>query len=184
MANPEPEYSHAEHLHRFACWTAARAVQRGWGGGTTAVITEALEATGFAAKLAEFSRSLPSSAEFDAWHAERVGELTEALVDRLAKPADNIYGRVAKIIAVYIKTVCVVKAPDSVISKVAHPPIDGILLREVKKSKSGIRYPPGLGVHWSTFDKEDYQRAVNYLREINGEKPFWEIEVFWKAADH
>lgn len=175
-------YSHEEHLHRFACWTAARAAQRGWGGGTMAAITAALEATGFPAKVAALSQSSPSSTAFDVWHAERVDELTEALVGKLAKPMDNIYGRVAKIIAIYIKTMYVAKAPDTALSRVAHPPIDGILLKEVKRKNPDFKYPPKLGFHWSTFDKGAYQRALNYLREVNGEKPFWQIETFWKAA--
>ncbi|MBC6995906.1 hypothetical protein QWY85_17175 [Neolewinella lacunae] len=175
-------YSHKEHLHRFACWTAARAAQRGWGGGTTTTIIAALESTGFREKLSDIYQSSPTAAEFDQWHAERVGELTLILVDKLSKPQQNIYGRVAKIIAIYIKTVYVSQYPDAVLSKVAHPPIDGILLKEVKK-KTHLKYPPKLGFHWSTFDAEAYQTALNYLREVNQGKAFWEIEEFWKATD-
>jgi hypothetical protein len=175
-------YTHEEHLHRFACWTAARAAQRGWGGGGTTAITTALEETGFREKLEKLHLSPPSTEEFDSWHADRVWELTEALISHLTDPGKNIYGRIAKVIAIYIKTVYVSQYPHSALSKVAHPPIDGILLREVKDKNRTYKYPPKLGFHWSTFDAAAYQKALGYLREVNGDKAFWEIEVFWKAA--
>jgi hypothetical protein len=182
MAVNNMPYTHEEHLHRFACWTAARAAQRGWGGGITLAITTALDETGFREKLVELYLSAPSAETFDAWHADRVGELTEALIGQLTNPEKNIYGRIAKVIAIYIKTVYVSRDPHSPLSKVAHPPIDGILLKEVKEKNTGCKYPPKLGFHWSTFDAAAYQKALGYLREVNGGKAFWEIEAFWKAA--
>jgi hypothetical protein len=178
----DSSYTHEEHLHRFACWTAARAAQRGWGGGTTLAITTALDETGFREKLVELYRSSPSTEEFDTWHADRVGELRDAILGQLTDPENNIYGRIAKVIAIYIKTVYVSSDPHSVLSHVAHPPIDGILLKKVKKKNPNFKYPPKLGFHWSTFDKEAYHKALNYLRKVNGDRAFWEIERFWKAA--
>ena len=35
----------AEHRHRYACWCAARAAQRGWSGVTTARVRSAIEAS-------------------------------------------------------------------------------------------------------------------------------------------
>jgi hypothetical protein len=179
-------YTHEEHLHRFACWTAARAAQRGWAGGTTTAITAALKETEFSYKLEALYDAFPSSEAFDIWHADKVGELMEELVTQRVKPEQTTYGRVAKVIAIYIKTVYVAAHPTSALAWVAHPPIDAILLRNVKavekKKPAGVPYPVGLGVHWSTFDKEKYQQALGYLRKVNGDKAFWEIEVFWKAA--
>ncbi|SER19103.1 hypothetical protein [Neolewinella agarilytica] len=182
MAENNLIYTHEEHLHRFACWTAARAAQRGWGGGTTLAITTAIDKMGFREKLEDLHQSSPSKEEFDIWHADRVEELTEALAGQLTHPGKNIYGCIAKVIAIYIKTVYVSQYPHSALSKVAHPPIDGILLKEVKDKNPDYKYPPKLGFHWSTFDGKAYQKALDYLRLVNGDKAFWEIEVFWKAA--
>jgi hypothetical protein len=149
---------------------------------TTTVITAALEATNFQEQLVELYGSSPSEKTFDDWHTARVGELSKALTGQVTKPEQITYGRIAKIIAIYIKTVYVSQAPHAALSKVAHPPIDGILLKEVKEKNPGHKYPPKLGSRWSTFDKEKYQQALGYLRKVNGDKAFWEIEVFWKAA--
>lgn len=175
-------YSHEEHLHRFACWTSARAAQRGWGGATTLVITTALDKTNFRNKLELLVKSPPTTEELDAWHKERVKELSESLIGHLAKPSKNIYGRVAKVIAIYIKTVYVSRYPNSELSIVAHPPIDGILLKAVKRLNPDFDYPRKLGFHWSTFNEDAYYTALNYLRDVNAGKPFWQIEKFWSAA--
>ena len=123
---------------------------------------------------------------FDAWHSYRVQEIAEVLL-RLELETEGItYGRIAKIIAVYVKTIYITAHPDSPLARVAHPPIDAILLRNLKKSQKakddGLPYPVGLGIHWTKFTKEDYARALEYLRAINQEKPFWAIEEFWRGG--
>lgn len=132
MTDLNTVYSHAEHLHRFACWTAARAAQRGWAGATTKTITKALEDTEFAANLQELFDSSPDSKMFDAWHSSIVQEIGEVLLKLDLEPKGITYGRIAKIIAVYIKTVYISAHPDSSLAEVAHPPVDAILLRCVR----------------------------------------------------
>lgn len=179
-------YTHADHLHRFACWTAARAAQRGWAGGTTSVIAEALEEANFQEEIKNFAQSNPDEAAFDKWHSTQVQNIGNELLGLKLSPAGITYGRIAKIIAIYIKTVCVSANPTSSLAQVAHPPIDSILLKKVKccqkVKEKGIPYPVGLGFHWSKFCKLRYLEAVKYLRKVNGDKAFWEIEVYWKAA--
>jgi len=180
-------YTHEEHLHRFACWTAARAAQRGWARATTKTITKALEDTEFAVSLQELFDADPDSEVFDAWHTARVQEIRKALLTLELEPERTTYGRIAKIIAIYIKTIYISAYPTSALAQVAHPPIDAILLRNVKavekKKPARVPYPVGLGVHWSTFDKGKYKQALNYLRKVNGDRSFWEIEEYWKAAE-
>jgi hypothetical protein len=115
-----------------------------------------------------------------------VQEIGEVLLKLDLEPKGITYGRIAKIIAVYIKTVYISAHPGSSLAEVAHPPIDAILLRSVKgdqkKKKDGVTYPVGLGFHWSKFCKLRYHESLNYLRAVNGDEPFWAIEYFWKAG--
>lgn len=153
-------------------------------------ITTALETAKFEAELRKLFKFNPDAEAFDHWHSIMVQKIGEAL-DKQGLASDGItYGRLAKIIAIYIKTVYIAANPNSALTRVAHPPIDSILLRNVKaeekKKANGVSYPVGLGVYWSKFCKLQYQTAVDYLREVNGntgDKAFWEIEAFWKAAE-
>ncbi|PHI21520.1 hypothetical protein CEQ90_01505 [Lewinellaceae bacterium SD302] len=179
-------YNHQEHLHRFACWTAARAAQRGWKRANTKSISDALESIEFSEKLLALFNAQPDSSTFDLWHAERAKELKRELLRQQLVEETISYGRLAKIIAIYIKTIYVSANPNSALARVAHPPIDVILLRNIKahlKQESiGITYPVKLGFHWTKFDEKAYQQAVEFLRQVNGHQPFWAIEVFWKAS--
>jgi hypothetical protein len=178
-------YTHEEHLHRFACWTAARAAQRGWKGATTKAISDALEETHFSEKLLELFKAEPDARTFDVWHTSRVKELRKVFLAQKLEPEPVTYGRIAKIIAIYIKTVYISNCPTSSLAQVAHPPIDAILLRNVKahlKENVDFTYPTKLGFHWTKFDQLTYSQAVEFLRKVNGELPFWAVEVFWKAG--
>jgi hypothetical protein len=180
------DYNHDEHLHRFACWTASRAAQRGWGKATVETITRAIEKVKFPSSLRALYDRSPNVVDFDDWHQATFEELKVALVDQGIEPKSITYGRVAKIIAIYIKTVFISNDPTSQLARVAHPPIDGILLRNIKSSeegkKYGIQYPKEVGVNWTKFDKDGYYTVVKFLRSTNGDKPFWQVEAFWQIG--
>lgn len=93
------------------------------------------------------------------------------------------YGRAAKIIAIYIKTVYVIRFPDSNISRFAHPPIDRILLTAIAAHKfEGLRF---LDKGWTQFDENDYKSVISNLRNLKKQKSlqaFWEIECFWNPT--
>lgn len=166
-------YKITEHRHNYACWTAARAAQRGYT--TTKIITEAIEEAQLREKLSELVIQGVTVEEYDRFHEEMVNTL-EILLKPKANEDKTTYGRVAKIIAIYIKTVYVITDPESAISKVAHPPIDRILLTNLKAE--GIKINK---LDWTNFKKEDYQDLISDLRKLIGNYPFWKLETFWKA---
>jgi len=56
MAFDQINYTHQEHMHRYACWAAARAAQRGWKGGSVDNIKAAIEAVNLRENLLELQQ--------------------------------------------------------------------------------------------------------------------------------
>jgi hypothetical protein len=89
------------------------------------------------------------------------------------------YGIASKIISIYVKTVEVIpSAGTSPISLIAHPPIDGILLKSIN-NLTGKK----LEVHWSKFDEEKYFAILEEIRGLVGTNPLWHLESHWRAAE-
>jgi len=184
-------YTITTHRHNFACWTAARAAQRGYA--TTKIITDAIEAAQLREKLSELVVKGATVENYDVFHEKMANELIKFLkpIEEELQKQKNInqnkseetneykttYGRVAKIIAIYVKTVYVLADPESAISKVAHPPIDSILLKELKIKGLDLKR-----TDWTKFDEEHYKPLISYLRNFMEGHPFWKLEVFWKAS--
>jgi hypothetical protein len=161
-------YSFEEHKHRFAVWTAARAAQRGFA--STKVISKAIDGTDLR-KLA-FSKRKWTQNSFDEAHVV----LCNTLMSKLRKNKGT-FGRAAKIVAVYLKTVVVMsgKSSDPLLD-IIHPPIDGILLKNLAKAKglSSLR-----NLRWTSFSKEKYD-ALKEQIEDSGIRFNWRLESCWK----
>jgi hypothetical protein len=165
-------YDFTEHLHRYAVWTAARAAQRGFT--TTKNIKQAIDAT----SLKELIHK-PEIAvgDFDGYHRE----CAKALIKAFKKmKVDASYGRIAKIIAIYIKTAVILpNKAKSELSKIAHPPIDRILLKNVLPK--GDKIP-----NWTELDKKKYFDLIKKIRaKIKAEEmdANWKLEVYWDATE-
>ena len=119
--------------------------------------------------------------EFDVWHKSLCRKIIKNLLD--AGVSDITYGRAAKLVAIYLKvTVIIGEDPTSPLARVAHPPIDHILLQEIAKEN------PILGnlaqVKWTNLTEEEYFDVVNKLRSIlDDEAGFWQIEKYWNAMN-
>ena len=121
-------YSFEQHRHNYAVWTAARAVQRAFT--STATISAAINAS----CLREYAEcgSAASEEEFAVFHLRCANALMAALAVATGRPVS--YGRAAKIIVIYLKTAVVIASGGvDLRSAVIHPPIDGILLRNLMK---------------------------------------------------
>lgn len=182
MTANNAEYCINEHRHRYALWCASRAAQRGFAG--TDVIVPVLEKTGIKEKLESICDKELTAAEFDNYHREWCRFIVANLKSK--KNVQCTYGRAAKLVAIYIKTVIIVgHSPDSDLAQVAHPPIDAILLNslagediftsEEKRQLKSIR--------WTQLDETGYFDLITKLqRVLSKEQPWWKIEEFWRAA--
>lgn len=171
-------YDHAEHLHRFACWTAAAAVRRAFAGNE--VIAQVIEDINLKQELFELKNVEPSAEKFDEKHKEYSYRLVTRLKELLNSQAEKdkvTYGRAAKIIAIYIKTCYVIPDPECALSRVAHPPIDRILLSQISKCHKIFddKLP-----NWTQLDQDKYTALINELRHIEPDH-FWKLERYWQS---
>ena len=167
----EDNYTFAEHVHRFAVWTAARAVQRNFT--TTENIRKAIEQTELQNFF--FRKVINSPEQFDKFHEKTCDKLITEF-RKLGKVAS--YGRAAKIVAIYIKTAIVIpESGKSKLSKIAHPPIDRILLHNLDSKYPELKLKSS---NWTTLNKVEYFKLIQKFREDFGDC-FWKIEVNWSS---
>ncbi len=168
-------YTIDDHKHRFAVWTGARAVQRGFT--TVKNIRNVIEACNLRRAITDVYRPDLNAKEYDTWH-KNICKNIIAEFDKI-HVTNATYGRAAKIVAIYIKTTVVIGGYHlSALARVAHPPIDSILLKNISKSHTsleGITMKP-----WTKLDEEDYFDLLAKLRGVlSTHEPLWRIEKYW-----
>ncbi len=181
---PKMRYGIEEHRHRFSVRAAARAAQRGLRKAKVAVLRKALENSGVAEYLRTCDGDAVDEAGFDAEHrvwCQRVASsLREAGVENVA------FGRAAKLIAVYLKSAVVMDKHATELARVAHPPIDGILLRNIAAC-ADVRSDykrEWARVRWTQLDEDGYYRLISQLRAAFGAREsFWMLERYWTVTD-
>ena len=163
-------FSFEEHLHNFASWAASRAVQRRFPG-STAKIKRAIEDAG----LKELINLAPdfSSREFDDFHKKTANSIIDFFYER---GIIITYGQAAKIIAIYIKTIAVIRnSGKGNLARIAHPPIDRIMLTNIRNKFKDLELTP---VNWTELSMNEYFEVINTLRKLEYDY-FWELEKYW-----
>jgi hypothetical protein len=97
------------------------------------------------------------------------------------------FGRAAKLVAVYLKsTVVLGTGHGSTLSKVAHPPIDSILLSNAAGSPEVVSPDKRewRKVRWTRLGEDAYYQLIGQLRTILApDEPFWMLEQYWTVTD-
>jgi hypothetical protein len=170
------DYDYTLHAHRFAVWTAARAVNRNFI--NTQCVSDAIEKTALPIKFEKLAGyTTLDHAAFDAFHREAVNALVSYLQKQLGESAQKAtYGRASKIVAMYIKTRYVIPNPTCQISKVAHPPIDAILLKNLSIEYKSLKVN---NTKWTQLSESSYFELVDKLRQHIQFDYFWELEQYW-----
>jgi len=174
-------YSHFQHRHNFAVWCAARAVQRNFA--KTPVLKEALEKSGVAKFIRQNEDKPISQEDFDKLHADWCDSILQTWENKNVKGSS--YGRAAKLIAVYIKSMTIVRKEQSSLSEVAHPPIDRMILQNISKDKT-IKHPNRpywKAINWTEMDKAQYLNLISDFRMVFQREPFWHLEQFWTITN-
>ena len=166
-------YSTYQHRHNFAIWAAARATQRGFT--TTESLKEALEATG----IKTFIERPCKRGDFDDHHRRWCRSICRHL--KSAQVEGVSYGRAAKLVNVYLKSMVVLPDLSSEVASYVHPPIDRILLQSVAKDPevSTERSRALRNTSWTKLSEAEYFDLISMLKDINGDRPFWKIEEHW-----
>ncbi len=171
-------YDIFRHRHNFSVWAAARATQRRFTTATVDKLRDALQNSG----LVEFVRDHVSS-EIDATtfskrHAEWCNKIIEALEDSGVK--DVTFGRAAKLVAVYIKSMVVVGPySETILARVAHPPIDRIILQNLSRLEN---MPPDTRktfrtTKWTSLTHNEYSDLIRLIKDsVPNLDPFWRLE--------
>lgn len=172
-------YDIFEHRHRFACWGAARAAQRGFT--TTTIIVAALDTTGIRSFVSDPKSLHVSMDEFDDVHLA----WRRAFCQAITAP-NATHGRAAKVIAIYLKTMVITNGHhDSMLAHVAHPPIDRILLQTLANDAriNSVHAAAWRTTKWTELDERPYDELIGQLREVTGQAPFWTLEQWWRPSE-
>ena len=174
------KYTIEEHLHRYACWTAARAAS------TSRFSND--EVAGFLldCNLRENLEKLRidgtvTHKDYRAWFVKQVESLLHCFGQYENPKIKGIFrktkfGIAAKMVSIYIKTVEVMPSKGtSNISMVAFPPIDSILLKKLVSEKE----IDILNTAWSGMEETEFMEVIEKLKNIMGDQPFWKLEYFW-----
>jgi hypothetical protein len=178
-------YRLEDHRHRFALWAAARAAQRSLAGATNAVLANAIETSGVLETLRSRPTSWPeNAAEFDREHGVWCTKIVQHL---RGKRVDATFGRAAKLVAIYLKTVIVLgESHNTPLSRFLHPPIDDILLKELSRPEHNFSEKARRhwkSVRWTQLDKDGYGQLIKSLRGEGLHRPaFWMAERYWDGT--
>ncbi len=178
----EAEYDHFQHKHNFSVWASARATQRAFT--TVALLKGALESCGIVEFLRDAESLSISAREFDNLHREWCQHIINYLSEKGVRNAT--FGRAAKLIAVYLKSMVIIGAPNSNLAKVAHPPIDRILLQNLSRAKE-IKSPYKYSwreAKWTQLSDREYYDLINQLRScMKDGEPMWHLEKYWTVTN-
>lgn len=104
---------------------------------------------------------------------------------------DATFGHAAKAVAIYLKTIVVCGGHDQTpLARIAHPPIDRILLRTLARDRKfpfplkaqALEKARKLWRHtnWTEMDRVIYDEVIESLREAGlDEGGFWRVERWW-----
>ncbi len=186
MLNRKDEPVKWQIADQFGHWTAQSAM-RGWNQGNVDFALRQLDfSTLFDTELGRIEEDC-----FERWHARAITTIQSLeLKDRDSNPKGKMpFGWAAKMIAVYFKTTCYVGGfGRENLDNVIHPPIDRILVRNLKKKfKELPQLIDGLpsfkagdgGI--SGLNEATYFACIKSCRRIADQKncKLVEVEQFW-----
>tara|TARA_B110000208_G_C11541423_1_gene348136 strand:+ start:59 stop:616 length:558 start_codon:yes stop_codon:yes gene_type:complete len=174
----EDLYSLEMHKHRLSAWAASRAasaspkcrfkVKQGFA---------ILEGAGFDSAFQLVNMQSPK--EVDRSHKKwRVAVIKQADKQGL----DFTHGIAAKLINCYLKTRFVCGGANEKDIKYLHPPIDALLLDQLKKNNVGGQkksWKNYADARWSKFSSDTYESAIASIKLVMKDEPLWEIEKYW-----
>ncbi len=172
------DYTFAKHCHRYACWTASRAASAGRF--KNKEIAWFIEIIGLRECLESLkSEGKISSLRYEEWFLEAVTTLKSQMKAFVSKRRRNIsFGVAAKVVSIYVKTYEVIaEKGNSPISRVAYPPIDSFLLKNLIKHKK-VRLKR---TDWSKFKKRTYLKTICEMKKLTHGRALWKLEAFWTS---
>lgn len=172
-------YDLFEHRHRFSVWAAARAAQRAFT--TVDNLRDALQSTDIARFARDHATDFIDGAAFSNRHRTWCERISEYLFD--AGVQNVSFGRAAKLVAVYLKSMIVIGPhANTALADVAHPPVDRLLLQALSRLES---VPQEVRrtfrtTNWTELDDARYYELIDLIQtSVPNVRPFWHIEEHW-----
>jgi hypothetical protein len=180
-------YKSTEHIHNFACWTAAAAVRRGFT--TNKVIADAIEDSNLQVAADEL---IKLGGDYQYIHNELCNALLTSFEGRAEKVISQkqesfiskcTFGRMAKIVAIYMKTYLVLPNLNNpklmnVLDSI-YPPVDQILLDGIAREKDQFMRI-AKKYKWSKANEQEYYKLKEVIEKEQLEFN-WTLERFWKG---
>ena len=176
-------YSIEQHRHNFSVWAAARAAQRGFTDVNN--LRNALEQCGIREFLSNNSSNSTSNEEYTTLHS-RWGNSIMQYLESLGI-ADVTFGRAAKLIAIYIKSMVIMSEPSSSLAITAHPPIDAVLLKNISKDTNLPKQfrQKCSKIKWTQLDESRYLILLDELKKyVILDQPMWTLERYWTVTQN
>ncbi|MGO9022013.1 MAG: hypothetical protein ACLQVJ_27055 [Syntrophobacteraceae bacterium] len=169
------------HRHNFAVWAAARAVQRRWKGATTPVLIKAIEYCEVKEFIKLNKEHSISYDDFEQYHRLWCREIQKSIDTAITGAT---YGRAAKLLAVYLKAMVIAAGAENTnLGYLIHPPIDSILLKNIRECKTfqfTLTELKKLKWKWTKINESEYDSLMSLLRQcLSKEQPFWMLEEYW-----
>ncbi len=155
-------------------------------GGDNKVLFAAIEACGVRADVHPQVEWSPDAAEFDRAHVEWCRRIVVSLREGNLTHDNATFGRAAKLVAVYLKSMVVLAGRhETPLGRVLHPPIDSILLRALAEDVATFREGSRQlwrRTRWTKLDEAGYAEIIQSLRAEGLDDPFWEMERHWTIS--
>ena len=175
-------YDIFRHRHNFSVWAAARATQRRFT--TVDRLRDALQGSGIVEFVRDHALSDINADTFLTHHGKWCDRIVELL--KGAGVQRVTFGRAAKLVAVYIKSMVVVGPhAQTNLARVAHPPIDRILLKNLSRLETLPRDTRKVlrVTNWTDLDRDCYYALSRLLQgSVPNLDPFWHLEEYWTVT--
>lgn len=169
------DYTIDIHRHRFAAWAAGRAASVITCRITVEKSRTLIEAAGLNVLLENPDR-LPSPDKIDESHKGWRETICEVGHNNKLQVS---HGVAAKLINIYFKSAFVCGGHhDHTRVHALHPPIDSLLLSDMKRKKFGGRTDWDQ-TPWSKLNSEQYQTLIEDIRRAVEGRPLWTLEEHW-----
>lgn len=176
-------YTIQEHIFKYAAWAASRAasvinyrfsVEQGH---------KILKGSGLENMVLSPSLFPSSQSDFDTFHEKARLEVINLSIDYTGY--NFSHGVAAKLINVYLKTIIICGGyHDLPNSRFVHPPIDRLLLDELRKRNFANAKSFWIQANkksWSNFSTEDYMEVIQMIKDGLKDEALWKIEYYWKG---
>lgn len=170
------KYDINEYRKSFCLWAAFRAAQAGSAKAKGKELTEALKSCGLIEFLDSPQNENCDEQQFKQNYKEWISFIQRHVHSNHGKQIS--YGIAAKLVAVFIKGYFILAGKqETQLARVAYPPIDSYLLKGIDDK---FNTTLSKKYKWQKLDDKTYFELLSELSELNGDRPFWAIEKYWK----